>query len=148
MKFFGPQNNPHVVSGLSKHYHVCFYPKLGHVPCEIHSIPFTCTQLTSTLDKPWNTGVSQHHQPRYQPVKYCTYWIVLGSFNNWKIIQFSYKSTPGEYLNKIQQVKHDRISYNMDALVQTLQYGDINTTDTTTMGYYVIKFFSESYTVQ
>ena len=36
----------------------------------------------------------------------------------------------------------------MDALVQTGNYGDINTTDTDTMGYYVMKFVSGSYTLQ
>ena len=36
----------------------------------------------------------------------------------------------------------------MAALVQTNKYGDINTTYTTTMGYYVIKFMSEAYTLQ
>ena len=36
----------------------------------------------------------------------------------------------------------------MAALVQTGQYGAINTTYTTTMGYYVIKLFSETYTLQ
>ena len=36
----------------------------------------------------------------------------------------------------------------MDALLQTDKYGAINTIDTTTMGYYVIKFVSDSYTLQ
>ena len=36
----------------------------------------------------------------------------------------------------------------MAALVQTGQYGAINMTDTVTMGYYVIKFMSEPYTLQ
>ena len=36
----------------------------------------------------------------------------------------------------------------MDALLQAVQYGAINTIDTATMGYYVIKFISEPYTLQ
>ena len=36
----------------------------------------------------------------------------------------------------------------MDLLLQTGKYGAINTTYTTTMGYYVIKLLSESYTLQ
>ena len=42
----------------------------------------------------------------------------------------------------------DVISDNTDALVQTNKYGAINTADTTTMGYYGIKFISEPYTLQ
>ena len=33
-------------------------------------------------------------------------------------------------------------------MVQTLKYGSINTIDTTTIGYYKIKFISEAYTLQ
>ena len=36
----------------------------------------------------------------------------------------------------------------MAALVQTDKYGDINKTDKTTMGHYVIKFMPEPYKLQ
>ena len=36
----------------------------------------------------------------------------------------------------------------MVELLQTGKYGAINTTDTATMGYYVIKFMSKPYTLQ
>ena len=36
----------------------------------------------------------------------------------------------------------------MAALVQNDKCGNINTTDTNTMGYYIIKFMSESYTLK
>ena len=36
----------------------------------------------------------------------------------------------------------------MAAVVQIYQYGSINTIDTTTIGYYVIKSMSEPYTLQ
>ena len=36
----------------------------------------------------------------------------------------------------------------MVILAQTGKYDAINTTDTTIMGYYCIKFFSEAYTLQ
>ena len=42
----------------------------------------------------------------------------------------------------------DGISDKMDSLGQSGKYGTINTTDTSTMGYYVIKFVSEAYTLQ
>ena len=35
----------------------------------------------------------------------------------------------------------------MSAFVQTVKYGAINTTYTTTMVHYVIKFLSEAYTI-
>ena len=73
---------------------------------------------------------------------------MLGSFNNFHIIHFSHKSTFSEYIDKTCQVVLDSISDNMAALVQIGQYSVIITTYTTTMGYYVIKLFSEDYTLQ
>ena len=89
-----------------------------------------------------------HKQQRYQPFKNCTYWPVLGSFNNWNIIQFSLKEKSSEDIVKINQVVLHVISGNMSALVQTGKYVDINTTCTTMMGQYVINLFSEAYTLQ
>ena len=59
---------------------------------------------------------------------------MLSSFKNWNIVHFSHKVTSSEDLDKIHQVLLDGISDNITALVQTGQYGAINTTDTTTMG--------------
>ena len=98
--FLIPHNKPYGVIGLIKHYHMHFYPQLGHGTCEIRQIPCACNNHTSTLDKLWNPGVEPHQQPRYQPVKYFTYWPVLHSFNNWKIIHFSHKETSSEDLEK------------------------------------------------
>ena len=73
---------------------------------------------------------------------------MLGNSNNWNIIQFSYKVTSSEYIDKTNQVLLDVISENIAELAQTSNYGAINKTLTTDMGYYVIKFFSEAYTIQ
>ena len=50
--------------------------------------------------------------------------------------------------SKICNKTLDRISDNIAALVQTERCGAINTTDTTTMGYYWIKLMSEPYKLQ
>ena len=60
----------------------------------------------------------------------------------------SHKATKSEAFEEIHQVFIDRISDNMASLVQHGNYGSINTTDKSTMGYYVIKFVSEAYTLQ
>ena len=73
---------------------------------------------------------------------------MLGYVNNGNIIYFSHKVTSSEDIDKINQFVLDGISDIMSALVQNGKYGAINTTNTTTMGYYVIKFLSEAYTLQ
>ena len=86
-QFLGPQKKPHGVYGLGKHYHMCFDPKLGHGMCEIRHIPCACNPCTSMLEQSWDPGMQEQKNPHYQPVKDFTYWPVLGSFNNWNIIQ-------------------------------------------------------------
>ena len=66
-------------------------------------------------------------------------------FHDWNIIQFSHKETSFEDIYKIHQILLDRISEYMATLMKTGYYGGINTTETTTMGSYVIRFMSESY---
>ena len=66
---------------------------------------------------------------RYKPVTKCTYWPVLGSFNNWNIIQLSHKSNPYDAFDEIYQVVLDGISENMDLLFESGKYGAINTID-------------------
>ena len=82
------------------------------------------------------------------PVINCTYWPVLGPYNNWNIIHITPKAIPSEAFDDIHQVVLDGISDNMDSLVQSGMYGAINTYETTTNGFYVIKLISEAYTLQ
>ena len=72
-------------------------------------------------------------QARYQPVTNFTYWPVLGSYNNWNIIELTPKLTPFEEFYEIHKVVLDGISENMDSLVQSGMYGSINTADNTKM---------------
>ena len=48
----------------------------------------------------------------------------------------------------MHQVVLDGISDNMDSLIQSVNYGIINTDDKTTNGFYVIKLISEAYMLQ
>ena len=100
------------------------------------------------LDKPLIYDILSKKQARYQPVTNYTYWPVLGSYNNWNIIEITPKSTPFEVFDKIHQVVLDGISENMASLVQSVMYGSINTDDTTTNRLYIIQFVSEAYTLK
>ena len=100
------------------------------------------------LDKPWISGISSDKQERYKPVTKCTCLPVLGSFNNWNIIRFSSKSTSSDTFDEVHQVVLSGVSDNMASLVESGTYGSINTTDTSTNGFYVIMFTSGAYTLQ
>ena len=93
--------------------------------CEIHHIPCVCVACTSTLEKPWISGISSDKQERYKPVTKCTYWPLLGAFKNWNIIQLLSKSTSSDTFDEIHQVVLDGISDNMASLVESGKNGAI-----------------------
>ena len=100
--------------------------------CEILRITCDCVACTSMLDKPLISGIPPDEQERYKPIIKCTYWTVLGSFNNWNIIQLSHKSNPSGAFGETHQFVLDEISDNMASLVGSGKNVAINTTDTTT----------------
>ena len=118
LPFCGPRTKAHGVRGLSKYYHMRFNPKIGHGTCETLQIPCACAECTSTLDKPWISGLPPQQQPRCQPVTCCTYWPVLGSFNNCNIVTSSHKATTSDSFEMIHQDVLDGISDNIAYLVQ------------------------------
>ena len=69
-------------------------------------------------------------------------------YNNQNIIHLTPKPIPFEAFDEIHQVVIDEISENMASSVQIGMYGAINTYDTTTNGFYVIQFLSDSYTLR
>ena len=60
----------------------------------------------------------------------------------------SQKLTPSVAFDEIHYVVLDGISGNTASLVASVKYGSINTTDTTTNGFYVIMFTSVAYILQ
>ena len=148
LPFCGPHYKPHGARGISKHYHLRFDPKLGMGVCVIRRTTCDCVACTSMLDKPFISGISLDKQERYKHVTKCTYWPVLGSFNNWDIILLSSKSTSSDIFDEIHQVVLDGISDSIASLVESGKYGAINTTDKSTNGFYVIIFKTGAYKIQ
>ena len=94
------------------------------------------------LDKSWIYGILSDKKDSYKPVTKCTYWSVLGAFNNWNIIKLSSKSTSSDTFDEIHQ------DDNTASLVESGTYGAINTTYTSTNGFYFIMFTLGAYTLQ
>ena len=91
LPFCGSHPKTHGARGLIKHYHLRFDIKLGHGLCKILRIPSACVGCTTILDKPWIYGILSTKQACYQPVTNVTYCLVLGSYNNWNIIEITPK---------------------------------------------------------
>ena len=147
LPFCGQHAKHHGVQGLSKHYDLRLDTKFGHRTCEIWQIICACMTCANMLDKTWYDGVNPSKQTCYQPVVDCTYWPVLGSFNDWNIIQLFNKTTSSEAFDDVHKVVLYGTSANMDYLVRTGKYGEINASDPTTLGYYVAKYVSDLFTL-
>ena len=113
LPFCGSHPKPHGARGLSKNYNLRFDPKLGHGICEIICKPCACVACTSILDKPWISDIPSTKQACYQHFTNCTYFKVVGSYNNWNIIDLTPKSIPFEAFDDIHKVVLDGISENM-----------------------------------
>ena len=100
LNFVGTHNKPYGVYGLGKNYHMHFYTKLGHGRYEICRIPCEFTLFTYCLDHPWVPGLPAQEQPRYKPIKDCTYWSVSDSFKNWNILNCHIRQHPVNKLTK------------------------------------------------
>ena len=124
-----------------------FDPKIDNGVCAIRCISCTCVACTSLIDKNWISGIPPDEQERYKPVTKCTYWPVLGYFENCNIVELSHKSTDSDVFDKIQHVVIDGISDNMALFIESEKYRAINKTDTTTNGFYVVILKSEAYTL-
>ena len=109
---------PHGVRGLSKHHHLRLDPKLGYGKCAIRRISCVWIYCINMLDKPWFIDSEPTRKTHHQPVEYCTYWPVLGSFNNWKMIQFTNKTTTNEDFDVVHKVVLYGINENMSAFIQ------------------------------
>ena len=135
---------PYGVRGLRNYFRPILDPKLVHGRCSIKRTPLACVKCTKMLDNTWDPGVAHVQKICYQPVVDWTYWSVFVYFNNCDTIQFTNKSISSEDFDGVNKIVLDGFSANMAQLVHMGTYGDINTADTTTTGYYVVNYFSDS----
>ena len=73
---------------------------------------------------------------------------MVGALSNCNIIQFTNKTATSDDFVDIYKVVLDDISDNMKSLVYSGKYGSINTSDPTTMGYYMMKYVLDAFTLQ
>ena len=115
---------------------------MGHGKCAIQRIPYGCLSCTNMLDKDWVPGMYNPKKLCYQPVPDWTYWYVLGTFNNCNIIKIWNKNTPSEDFDEVHKVVIDEIGANMESLIHNGKYGAIHAADNTTLGCYIVTYFS------
>ncbi len=98
---------------------------------------------------PWIPGVKMREQPRYIKNKECLLWSRYNGANEWEIFELvprteDEKKGAGESNLCVLCAMEARISLMM----RSGDVGAVGTTDKAAMGYYLVKWLTEPYTLQ
>ena len=121
---------------------------MNHEKCAIRYIPYDYVACTNMLGNTWYPGVDHAQQPHCQPVVDFIYWHMLGYFNVQNIIQLTKKTTYREDFDEVHKVVLDGIISNIQSLLQTWKYDAINASYPTALGYYIVNYVSDNFTLQ
>ena len=80
---------PYKSKGVLRRYNYRSDPKLAQKFVDIRMITCSCHTCTTTLCLSWDYKIKYaRNQPRYERVYDCKYSLIIGSHNNWIIINF------------------------------------------------------------
>jgi hypothetical protein len=115
----------------------------------VHWVACGCGPCKDQLQRPWVLRSSITVQPCYVVNKDCKLWPSYEGANDWKIVALMPKT---EADNK---VVHESLRCALNALVARMSLmmreghiGAVSMTDEEAMGYYLVKWLSEPYTLQ
>ena len=108
-----------------------------------------CHSCTTILSLPWDLKTKESiNQPRYGRVYNCEYYLIIGSHNNWIILNFIDEITYEEYYGHINLTTLYRNVMNISLIIMEGNYGAIYDDDYTLHGYYIIIFISSPYNLR
>jgi hypothetical protein len=124
-----------------------FHPNHRHL---LRCVACGCGSCKEQLGRPWVLPcIDVAAQPRYGQNKECTLWPSYEGANNWKICQLVPKT---EADKKGVGESHNSILGAMEAcmslMVREGKMGAIGMADEAALGYYVVKWLSDPYTLQ
>ena len=137
-------------NGLRAHYNIRTDSDLGIDYAALRRVACGCELCKEQLGRPWVLPcVDVAAQPRYGQNKECTLWPSYEGGNDWKICRLVPKT---EADKKGARESHHSVLGAMEAhmslMIREGEVGAIGTADEATMGYYVVKWLSEPYTLQ
>jgi hypothetical protein len=135
--------------GIRAHYNNQMDPDLGIGWAALCRVPCGCASCKEQLVSPWVPRVDQTEQQRYARKEGCSLWPCFEGANDWKICRLVPKSDdeekgPRESLTCVLNALEARMSL----MVREGDIGVVGTDDEAAMGYYLIRWLSEPYTLQ
>ncbi len=136
-------------NGIRAHYNIRTDLDLGMDWAAVRWVACGCGPCKDQLQRPWVLCGSITAQPRYAVNKDCKLWPSYEGANNWKIVALMPKTEADK------KVVRESIHCILNALVACMSLmmreghiGAVGTTDKKAMGYYLVKWLSEPYTLQ
>ena len=136
-------------NGIRAHYNIRTDPDLGLSWAALRRAACGCPECAKQLALPWKAGVDRAAQPRYARNKMCERWPSYEGANDWKICQLMPKTAAAakgsrESMERVLTAMVARISL----MIKEGEIAAFGTTDAETLGYYLVKWLSEPYTLQ
>ena len=140
---------PGKFNGIRAHYNIITDTDLGMGWAALRRVPCGCDSCKEQLGRPWIPGANINLQPRYRQNDECTLWPSYEGDNNWKICQLVPTTVENEKGVRVSmQCVLNAMEGRMSMMIREGEVGAIGTEDEAAMGYYLVKWLSEPYTLQ
>jgi hypothetical protein len=139
------------LNGLRAHYSICMDPDLGLLGwAALRWVACGCGLCKNQLERPWVLLVEPTMQPCYTQNKECVMWPSCKGANDWKVCALVPKmeADKKEASESIHCILNAQIAC-MSLIMRKGEVGAVGTTnEAAKVGYYLVKWLSEPYTLQ
>ncbi len=136
-------------NGIRAYYNIRTDPNLGIGWAAIHQIACDCVACKVQLKMAWMLRVDNSAQPCYAGIKGCKLWPSYEGENDWRICQLVPRSPEDEReAQGSNQCVLNAIEVRILMMIKEGEVGAVGTTDEVAMGYYVVRWLSEPYSLQ
>jgi hypothetical protein len=136
---------------LKSFYHIRCDPELGQGFCAMRRIPCACNACVEQLSHKWMPKIDKLLQPRYaiEP-PLCKYSSILRGYNKWYITELiiDTKTTTKEEMQEMRETVLMGMTQVSSEEIQTGSFGAFQTSDKQTLGYYIVQWTGNPYTLQ
>jgi len=136
-------------NGIRAYYNIRTDPDLGVGWAALRRVACGCGPCKAQLKMPWVSRVDKRAQPRYAQNNGCKLWPLYKGANDWRICELV---PPTEEDERGARVGIQCVLYAIEVRISTMikegELGAAGTTDEAAMGYYVVRWLSEPYSLQ
>ena len=136
-------------NGIHAYYNIRTDPDLGIGWAALRHVACGCEPCKAQLKTPWVPRVDKGVQPRYARNEMCDLWPSYEGANDWRICQLAPKTKEDERgARDSNKCILNAMEVRISLMIREGEDGAVATTDEAAMGYYIVKWLSEPYSLQ